>query len=407
MSVEVKLPPEDMAEFRLSQQPKTKRLSLPRRVLVGGLLSVMALAVLIRSFIFTTGYNTTLVADMGVVRAPVSGIVDQLSADVGDRVTHDQLLGSFAVPVGLSSAVQAGSEDIDQLKAKLVSIDARTAAINEDTARIRRESGLYRSQKSLQLRSVSMEASAELAATQARLDFSQGQLARTHALAKQGFISTAGLQRAEQDQRAALADRDAALARQRTDSLEAHAAGQGLFLNNGYSDVQYSTQRLSDLNLALSQLRGEKDILTATLANAERLTGHNKNSATRRLQLPLQASVNGRVWAKVAAAGESVREGDPIYMLADCSSFFAYFTVGRSTYSKLNIGAPVQFIAFSNGDRWPGTIVNMGVSNPSQLRVTSQISEPAQGEYLIGARITLDAKDQKRCPVGTAGRVVL
>src|SRR3546814_5776869 len=72
---------------------------LPRRMLVGGVLLVMAFAVLVRSFVFTAGYNTTLVADIGVVRAPISGEVDRLGANVGDRVTRNQLLGSFAAPV--------------------------------------------------------------------------------------------------------------------------------------------------------------------------------------------------------------------------------------------------------------------------------------------------------------------
>src|SRR3546814_11361527 len=106
----------------------------------------------------------------------------------------------------------------------------------------------------------------------------------------------------------------------------------------------------------------------------------------RRLQLPLQASVNGRVWAKVAAPGESLREGDPIYMLADCSSFFAYFTVVRSAYSQLYLGAPVPFAAFSNGARLPGTIVNLGGGVPAQLPVHTTLPNPAPGPYLIGAR---------------------
>jgi len=407
MSVEAKFLTDDAEELQLPEQPKRRWFHLPRRMLVGGLLLVMAFAVLVRSFIFTAGYNTTLVADMGVVRAPISGEVDRLGANVGDRVARDQPLGIFAAPVGLSAAVRAGSEDVDQLQAKLASIDGRMAALRADADRIRSESGVYRSEKLVQMDAVADESSAELSAAQARLAFAQKQLDRTRALADRGFISAAGLQRAEQDQRAALADQNAAMARRRTNLIEARAAGQGLFLNNGYSNVQYSTQRLSDLNLALSELQGERENLTAALATAQKLSGGGKVSAMRRLQLPLQASINGRVWAKVAAPGESLREGDPIYMLADCSSFFAYFTVGRSTYSKLNIGAPVTFVTFSSGDRWPGAIVNMGVSDPSQLRVTSHVPNPAPGEYLIGARITLDAQGQKQCPVGTAGRVVL
>src|SRR3546814_8847091 len=78
-------------------------------------------------------------------------------------------------------------------------------------------------------------------------------LERARSLAERGFISAAGLQRAEQDQRAALAEQNAALARRRTNLIEARAAGRGLFLNNGCSNVQYSTQRLSDLNLAIDR----------------------------------------------------------------------------------------------------------------------------------------------------------
>jgi len=407
MSVETQFSTDDAEELQLPEQSKRPWFHLPRRMLVGGLLLVMAFAVLLRSFIFTAGYNTTLVADMGVVRAPISGEIDRLDANVGDRVARDQLLGRFAAPVGLSAAVRTGSEDVDQLQAKLASIDGRMAALRADADHIRSESGIYRSEKLVQMDAVADESSAELSAAQARLTFAQKQLDRTRALADRGFISAAGLQRAEQDQRAALADQNAAMARRRTNLIEARAAGQGLFLNNGYSNVQYSTQRLSDLNLALSELQGERENLTAALATAQKLSGGGKVSAMRRLRLPLQASIDGRVWAKVAAPGESLREGDPIYMLADCSSFFAYFTVGRSAYSNLNIGAPVTFIAFSSGDRWPGTIVNMGVSDPSQLRVTSHVPNPAPGEYLIGARITLDTQGQKQCPVGTAGRVVL
>ncbi|GFZ86113.1 MULTISPECIES: HlyD family secretion protein [Sphingobium] len=407
MSVEAKFPSDGAKELRLAEGDGRQWFHLPRRMLVGGLLLIMAVAVLVRSFIFTAGYNTTLVADMGLVRAPISGEVDRLGANVGDRVTRNQLLGSFAAPVGLSAAVRAGSEDVDQLKAKLASIDGRMAALRADADHIRRESGVYRSEELVQMDAVADESSAQLSAAQARLAFAQKQLDRTRALAGRGFISAAGLEKAEQDQRAALADRNAAMARRRTNLIEAHAAGQGLFLNNGYSNVQYSTQRLSDLNLALSELRGERENLTAALAKAQKLSGDGKAGAMRRLQLPLQASIDGRVWAKVAAPGESLREGDPIYMLADCSSFFAYFTVGRSAYSRLTIGSPVTFIAFSNGDRWPGTVVNMGVSDPSQLRVTSHVPNPPAGEYLIGARIMLDAKGKKQCPVGTAGRVVL
>lgn len=406
MSVEAKLLSDGAEELQLPEATKRRWLRLPRRMLVGGLLLVMAFAVLVRGFIFTAGYNTTLVADMGVVRAPISGEVDRLGANVGDRVARNQQVGMFAAPVGLSAAVRAGSEDIDQLKAKLASIDSRMAALKADASHIRSESGVYQSEKLVQMDAVAAESSAQLSAAQARFAFAQKQLDRTRALADRGFISAAGLQRAEQDQRAALADRNAASARQRTNLIEARAAGRGLFLNNGYSNVQYSTQRLSDLNLALSELQGERDNLTVAIANAEKLTG-GKVGDMRRLKMPLQASINGRVWAKVAAPGESLREGDPIYMLADCSSFFAYFTVGRSAYAKLDIGSPVTFVALSSGERWPGAIVNMGVSDPSQLRVTSHIPNPGPGEYLIGARITLDGEGQKRCPVGTAGRVVL
>lgn len=169
MSVETQFSTDDAEELQLPEQSKRPWFHLPRRMLVGGLLLVMAFAVLLRSFIFTAGYNTTLVADMGVVRAPISGEIDRLDANVGDRVARDQLLGRFAAPVGLSAAVRAGSEDVDQLQAKLASIDGRMAALRADADHIRSKSGIYRSEKLVQMDAVADESSAELSAAQARL----------------------------------------------------------------------------------------------------------------------------------------------------------------------------------------------------------------------------------------------
>jgi hypothetical protein len=407
MSFEFKLPPEELAKLELPLQPAHK-VKLPSRgVVVGGLLAVIAAAILLRSFVFTAGYNTTLVAKLGVVRAPLSGMVRELSADAGDRVTRDQQIGIFASPVGLSAAVRAGSEDVDQLKSKLASLDARIHALRDDADHIRSEARSYKTQKVSQLSAEHAEAGADLAAANAHVKYSAQQLRRVQTLAEKGFVSAAGLDKAVQDHAAALAARGAASARQRNEAIQTEAARQGLLLASGYSDVQYSTQRLSDLNLALSQLQGERDNTASALDFAQKVSGNSGKSVGRQLQIPLFASVSGRVWAKVSAAGESVREGDPIYQLADCGSFFAYFTVGRHTYSNLSVGKPVTFVPLANGDRWPGTIVNMGVSDTAQLRVTSQVTAPGPDEYLIGARIVLPRKDQQACPVGIAGRIVL
>ncbi len=56
---------------------------------------------------------------------PMSGMVRELRASAGDRVVRDEQIRVFASPVGLSAAIRAGSEDVDQLKLKLASLDAR------------------------------------------------------------------------------------------------------------------------------------------------------------------------------------------------------------------------------------------------------------------------------------------
>lgn len=406
MSFEVKLPPEDIAKLEGLHKPQ-RGFRPSRRYLVGGLLLILASAVLIRSFVFTSGFNTTLVADMGIVRAPASGIVGTMDADVGDRVRHDQYLGTFGVPVGLSAAVTAASTDIDELRAQIASLDERMGRIRREARTIGDEGGLFRRQKGMQLAARSDQAAADLDRANAQFVFAGEERERARALADKGFLSAAALQKADQNYRAADAERAAAAAQLRASKVEAGAARQGLLLTNGFSDVQYSTQRMSELSLALGELQGQRDSLASALEQARDLTRGVWHAPRRKLQFPLRASVNGRVWAKVALPGESVREGDPIYLLADCSTFYAYFTVGRSTYSSLKMGAPVTFISFAGGDRWPGKIVNMGVSDPSQIRMTGQVLPPAAGDYLIGARISLPAADQKTCPVGTAGRVVL
>jgi multidrug resistance efflux pump len=402
MSFEFKMPEEELAKLRLPEQ--TRRVGFgSRRLYVGGLLGVLAVAVLVRSFVFDTGYDSALVADLGVVRAPTGGVVGDLSANVGDRVARGQALGVFTVPVGLSAAVRAGSENVDQLTAALASIDARYATLKAGEAQIRSEASTFRQQKSAQLSAVGDAASADIAATDARLAYARVQLKRIRSLADKGFVTTATLDKAVQDMRDATASRAAAVAQRRAAAIETSAAGKGMLLSSGYSDVQYSTQRLSDMTLALVQLQGQRDAIAAQLASARQPAA----TANRRMTMPLAATVSGRVWSRLAAPGETVKEGDPIYSLADCSSFFAYFLVGRSTYSKLTIGRPVTFASLAGGQRWKGSIVNLGTTDSGALRLTSQVPAPRDGSYLVGARIALPPADQQSCPVGVAGRVVL
>lgn len=412
MSVEIKLPPEDLAHIEQEMAKRTpvskRKLRLPPRgVMVGALLAIVAAAVLVRSFVFTTGYDTTLVANVGVVRAPVSGVVRDLKASAGDAVVRDQPIGTFAAQVGLSAALRAGAEDVDQLRQKLASIDSRIQALENDAAQIRGEAQAYRSQKVSQLSAQGAEAGAAVAEAKAHQTYAEQQLRRVSVLAEKGFISAAGLDKARQDRDAAMAARAAAEARQRNEVIQTQAARQGLLLSSGYSDVQYSTQRLSDITLALNQLQGERDNTAAALDAALKVSRDGGKAMVRQLQVPLLASVNGRVWTQMAAAGETVQEGDPIYLLADCSSFFAYFTVHRRVYSNLSVGSPVKFVSFAHDGSWPGSVVNMGISDPAQLRITGPIPLPGPGEYLVGARFQLPAEAQRDCPVGTPGRVVI
>jgi len=417
MSFEVKLPPEEMAKLTetlgvfppeaVSAPPAGPRWRMPSRgTLIGGLLGIVSVAIVLRSFVFTAGYDATLVANLGYVRAPFTGVVGEARAEVGDRVGRDQTLGTFAAQVGLAAAVQAASQDERQLQARIASLNARIATLKGMEQQIRAESQAYRSSKVAQVSAAAAEARAAIAAAGAQASYAEHQWERAQSLAGGGFMSTAGLERARKERDAARADMAAANARHRGDVIEQLAASRGLLLGSGYSDVQYSTQRLSELTVAMSQLQGERDTLVAALDAQHSLSGAN-STFDRQVRIPLRASVSGRVWSKASAPGETVREGEPIYVLADCSSFFAYFMVGRATYSGLSVGDKVTFISFSNGDHWPGRIVNLGVNDPGQLRMTSQIERPAPDRYLVGTRIQLHPEDERTCPVGTPGRVVL
>lgn len=411
MSFQFKFPEEELAKLEAQQPEVPKRRKSDkypsRGFLVGGLLATIAVAILLRSFVFTAGYNTTLVSNIGMVRTPVSGVAGQLSVDVGDRVDQDQVLGTVAARIGLSAALQSGSADLSKLNSELTSLDSRIAALEGDAGRIKAESRLYRDRKQAQLTAERDQATADMWAAQSRMKLASQQLDRAKALSAKGFVSTERLERAEQDFNGAQAALSAAGARQRQGTIELQAAGAGLLLTNGYSDVQYSTQRLSDLTLMLSELRARRETVRSSIAELKSIAGTYKAKDARVLRVPLNATVNGRVWAKIATSGESVQEGDPVYVLADCSSFFAYFSVGRRTYSQLSVGQPVTFYSYSTGDEWPGAIVNMGVSDPSMFKLSDRIMEPSPGDYLIGARIKLDPDSQKRCPVGIAGRIVL
>jgi len=376
-----------------------------QRLLIAGVLFVVFVGVAIRS-IQGAGYETMLVAEVSVVRAPVTGVAAVLSKDVGDSVTSGEQLGVFAVPIGLTAAMASGSEDVGQLTATLASLDERLAKLKADEGSITGDASQYHKALVKQITARGVELQADTASADSEVALAGDQLDRSHVLFAKGFATKANVESAEQAKLAAIAKRQGVIARQQANTVEEDAARKGLALGNGYSDVQYSTQRLSDLALAQSTLRGERDRVAGQIAAAKALSS-GSNPISRTLQFPLRSGVNGRVWSRDTAPGETAREGDAIYTLADCSSFFAYFAVGRRTYSQLSSGLPVTFVANNGGQRWPGRIVNMGLSGANLHRNTNNIAEPTNGDHLVGARITLPAGDQKKCPIGTAGRVVL
>jgi multidrug resistance efflux pump len=351
------------------------------------------------------------------LRAPINGIVSQLSGKVGDIVASGTVLAHIDDPriddqrlVGLQSQVRtiaadraAREQERDSLKHLQTDLLARADRYDRAQAQF----------MTLQ----AAEAERQMQSKFAARTFSQRDYNRKSQLGQSGFAAPADVERARSTALQSDADAQANMVRLAYSRLQAQAARDGVLLSNGANDVSASRQRADEIAIRLTDIDHDIDQLTISAREtAVQLDAERRRIDTLR-SADLVAPTQAMLWRVGATAGERLGVGDTVGELIDCRQAFVVDTIPQDSYPDVVIGSTARIrLAGETADRSGRVVAVTGDTRTDDGRNLAALP-PAQTAKTVVAWIALDGApvaenddadtDHSRCLVGRTARVIL
>lgn len=249
-------------------------------------------------------------------------------------------------------------------------------------------------------------AQADLAGCQAERAEQAAILARTRTLAAQGFVSQAGLQKAEATASMKSSNCSSAAARLRAVQVTRSAAQSNVFIGDSYNDAPYAVQQADRLLLQKQAI--EKTLSDAT-ARYRQATLRLKDALAR---ATYRAPAGTLVWAATASPGAAIRAGEPVLDLIDCRRRFVQVTLPERKAEVIGPGTPADVRMIGSEDWVKGQVVNItGAAGrrKEELLAASTYSLPEDREIMVD--VALPPPDPRRldparkCDVGRLAEV--
>jgi multidrug resistance efflux pump len=281
---------------------------------------------------------------------------------------------------------------------------AMTAAIDG----LRRQAQTYKEDRVRQLEAQLLSAHSRVAAAEARVDEAQAALKRSQQLSTRGLEASSSFERVQATQR--VADRELEDARQQAAATEIglQSARKGTFLGEGYNDVPYSEQQISELSLKLEELRSDIEAEKGRAAALDDRIASERLRVNRLTAASLYSNVNGIVWEMLASHGETVQRGQDIMRLVDCQSTIVTLSVTETVYNRLALGDAGEFRINGDGRMFEGTISRLAGSGAETIYRNLAIAPSSKHleRYDVTLLVPSLLEDQElRCAIGRTGRV--
>ena len=231
-------------------------------------------------------------------------------------------------------------------------------------------------------------------------------LSRAKRLVATGFVSSAGLERAEAA--AAATDSECAARQARLDTLRVtrSAAHRGVYLADSYNDAPYAVQQADRLMLERQEL--EKLAADAEARQAEALRRLHEVEARTRYAVP----AGMLVWSTVASPGAALRAGEPVLDLVDCRRRFVEVAMPERRAEAIRPGEPARVRLIGSNSWMEGRVTRVigsaGRRNEDLFAATTS-SLPDADEIVVEVSLPTtapeDATPRRRCEVGRLAEV--
>ena len=393
----------------LSMAELPSRFPRALKLLVGGLLILVAGYFLVGERLAGTSADAVVNARVLYVRAPIDGELTADARNLGSRLSQGAAIGSIVDPRPPDVRLLELQREETFAKADIERLTAQIAVLNTSLADFRVQAELYRKGRLQQLDARLAEAKAVVEAAEARLREAMRVFQRSSDLSTRGIESITNLDRARAEQDVRKQELEQAKLRINFLEIERDAATSGTFLGDSFNDAPYSEQRIRDIQLRLGELQAEvaQQRVRAELFNkqlaAERLrTGRMSEAA-------LTAPVNSVLWEALAGTGEFVRRGQDLFKLLDCSTLIVTASVSESLYNSLSVGDPARFRLLGGSDVYEGSVIRL--AGPGALGVYGSLAIGPSREHLTRFDVAITVPQLNRenllaCGVGRTGRVV-
>lgn len=378
------------------------------RVFIGIVLIVGAALAILGEQLTAASSDALINAPLTTVRAAVAGDLKLANIQFGARVDRDQRLGNITDVRTDPSRLEDLLATRENRQADLASKDATLSVIHDMIARLERYSATYRDERIRQLAAAKDAAAAKRDSAQQVLDLTQSQLGRAETLAQKGVKAASTVEEtriAVEQARQGLKDAqmDAVMA-----SIDLAAGQAGMMLNDGYTDIRQSEQSLQSLRLRAREAQSAQDVLRADIETLDQQIEDARHLLARNSTATLTSNVDGRLWQRFAADGETVQRGQDLLELVDCNSTIVTLSVSESVYNSLQMGDRAQFRPRGYSKTFDATIIRL--AGPGAESVYQNLAIAPSRSHLERYDVMLQVPGlqedaQLRCGVGRTGRV--
>ncbi|UZW56993.1 HlyD family secretion protein [Sphingobium sp. JS3065] len=336
--------------------------------------------------------------------AASDGTVANLPADgrYFDRTTAITLL-NLSQDTGQVADLKAEAE---LAQTEMALSQRQLAELNGQTQRLTQRAALFSGAMGARLTADRDAAQADLAGCRAERAEQAANLARTRTLAAQGFISPAGVQKAEAAASLKNSNCVSAAARLQAIQVTRTAAQSDVFVGDSYNDAPYAVQQAD--RLLLQRQMVEKTLSDAT-ARYRQASLRLKDALAR---AGYRAPAGTLVWAATASPGAAIRAGEPVLDLLDCRRRFVQVALPERKAEVIGPGTPAD-VRMIGSDQWlKGRVVNItGAASrrKEELLAASNYSLPEDREIMVD--VALPAPEPRRmdgarkCDVGRLAEV--
>ncbi|MCR9074000.1 MAG: HlyD family secretion protein [Alphaproteobacteria bacterium] len=313
------------------------RIRFHRLLLTVGITAVTAWS-LMPSVLVTPSIDAVVNAEVVVINSATEGLMVDGPPAVGTSLFQGQTVGR----------VENHRQDrsfLGELRTEHASLTERTAALSRQESALMRTAslladriGTHRSFELARLDNAIDEASASIAAMDARLEAARLDHGRTRKLVSDGTVTRARHDDARLLEAELKSERQAATARLRVLETRRSAVRASTFLTDGQNDVPYSQQRLDEVNLRLEDLRARRSEYRIRIAQIDTESGRLEVNR----QTTYAAPVDGVVWKRFIKPGTEVVIGTEMLEMVDCRSAFLDVSLEEEMFPDLTVGQDVS-----------------------------------------------------------------